>query len=100
MNYITAKVGPYYSRVILTEWTAAMSTGVNYLGPINGNADIAYMTGVPNQVKAYQMGSCWWAGLETGNMYAIAKLNGMGTNLSISVTNASGLARIQAAFSP
>ena len=42
------------------------------------------------------MGSCWWAGLETGNMHAISKLNGgTGTNLTIAVTNASGLARIQ-----
>jgi hypothetical protein len=99
-DYIIAKVGPYYSRVIVTEWTAAMSTGVDYSGPINGDVDIAYMTGAPNQIHDYKMGSCWWAGLETGNMYAIAKLNGTGTNLSISVTNASGLARIQAAWSP
>jgi hypothetical protein len=39
-------------------------------------------------------------GLETGNTYAIANVSGTGTNLSISVVNASGLARIQAAWSP
>ena len=51
-------------------------------------------------MKDYGMGSCWWAGLETGNTYAIANVSGTGTNLSISVVNASGLARIQAAWSP
>ena len=98
-DFIKAKVGPYYSRTILTEWTAAMSTGVDYSAPINGNVDIAYMTGVPNQLRDYKMGSCWWAGLETGNMYAIAKLTSTaGMNLTIAVTNASGLARLQAAW--
>ncbi len=100
-DYIKSKVGSYYSRVIVTEWSGApMSTGVDYSGAINGDVNMAYLVGVAGQIKDYGMGSCWWAGLETGNTYAIANVTGTGTNLSISVTNASGLARIQAAWSP
>jgi hypothetical protein len=100
-DYIKAKVGPYYSRAIATEWSGTpMSTGVDYSGAINGDVNMAYLVGVAGQLKDYGMGSCWWAGLETGNTYAIAKLSGTGTNLSISVTNTSGLARIQAAWGP
>jgi hypothetical protein len=100
-DYIKAKVGSYYSRVIVTEWSGTpMSTGVDYSGAINGDVNKAYLVGVAGQIKDYGMGSCWWAGLETGNTYAIANVTGTGTNLSISVTNASGLARIQAAWGP
>ena len=100
-DYITTHVGPYYSRVIVTEWSGTpMSTGVDYSGAINGDVNKAYLVGVAGQIKDYGMGSCWWAGLETGNTYAIANVTGTGTNLSISVVNASGLARIQAAWGP
>jgi endoglucanase len=100
-DYIKSKVGSYYSRVIVTEWSGTpMSTGVDYSGAINGDINMAYLVGAAGQIKDYGMGSCWWAGLETGNTYAIASVSGTGTNLSISVVNASGLARIQAAWSP
>jgi len=100
-DYITTHVGPYYNRVIVTEWSGTpMSTGVDYSGAINGDVNKAYLVGVAGQIKDYGMGSCWWAGLETGNTYAIANVTGTGTNLSISVVNASGLARIQAAWGP
>jgi hypothetical protein len=100
-DYIKSKVGSYYSRVIVTEWSGTpLSTGIDYSGAINGDVNMAYLVGVAGQIKDYGMGSCWWAGLETGNTYAIANLTGTGTNLSISVINASGLARIQAAWGP
>ena len=92
---LKSHLGPYYSRTIVTEYGAPMS-GTDFSGPINGNVFIAYMLGVPNQMRDYGMGSCYWAGLEGAG--GIAKLNGTGTNLSLTVNNASGLARIQAGW--
>jgi hypothetical protein len=75
-------LGPYYSRTIVTEYV--------------GNA--GFMQGVTTQMKAYGMGSCYWAGLEgTGG---IAKINGTGTNLTLTVNNASTLTLIQSGWSP
>jgi len=46
-DYIKSKVGSYYSRVIVTEWSGApMSTGVDYSGAINGDVNMAYLVGV------------------------------------------------------
>jgi hypothetical protein len=41
------------------------------------------------------MGSCLWVGLRNNDTTSITKLNGTGTDLSLTVTNASALARIQ-----
>jgi len=73
-------VGPYYSRTIVTEYV--------------GVAD--FMTGLTTQMKAYGMGSCYWAGLEgTGG---IAKLSGTAPNYTLTVNNASTLTLIQSGW--
>ena len=94
-TYVTTHVGPYYSRTISTEYGAPMTTGLDYAGPIGTTVEIAYMQGVPNQFRDYKMGSCLWVGLRNTDFTSITKLNGTGTNLSLSVNNASGLARLQ-----
>jgi hypothetical protein len=72
--------GPYYSRTIVTE----------YVG------QSLFMQGITTQMKAYGMGSCYWAGLEgTGG---IAKVNGTGTSLTLTVNNATTLATIQSGW--
>jgi hypothetical protein len=75
-------LGPYASRTIVTEYVGA--TG--------------FMQGVTTQMKAYGMGSCYWAGLEgTGG---IAKLTGTAPNYTVTVNNAATLAIIQSGWSP
>jgi len=92
---IKQKVGAYSSRTVATEWGAPLSGGVDYSGPIGTNVNIAFMTGVPNQFRAYPMGSCLWAGLEGTNGIGLTKMSGTGSTLTLTVTNASGLARLQ-----
>jgi len=92
---IKQKVGAYSSRTVATEWGAPLSGGVDYSGPIGTNVNIAFMTGVPEQFRAYSMGGCLWAGLEGTNGMSVAKINGSGSTLKLTVTNASGLARLQ-----
>jgi hypothetical protein len=75
-------VGSYYSRTVVTEYVGV--TG--------------FMQGVTAQMKAYGMGSCYWAGLEgTGG---IAKLSGTAPNYALTVNDASTLTLIQSGWSP
>jgi hypothetical protein len=75
-------LGPYYSRAVVTEYT--------------GGTD--FMLGLTTQMKAYGIGSCFWAGLE--GTTGIAKINGTGTNLTLTVNNASELTVIQSGWTP
>ena len=96
---IKQKVGAYASRTVATEWGAPLSGGVVYAAtgtPTSVNG--AFMMGVPDQFRTFGMGGCLWAGLEGTNGMSVAALNGTGTNLTLTVTNASGLARLQYAW--
>ena len=73
-------LGPYYSRTIVTEYVGGAG----------------FMQGLTTQLKAYAMGSCYWAGLEgTGG---IAKLTGTAPNYTVTVNNATTLATIQSGW--
>ena len=72
--------GPYYNRTIVTEYVGAS----------------LFLQGITTQMKAYGMGSCYWAGLEgTGG---IAKLSGTAPNYTLTVNNATTLATIQSGW--
>ena len=72
--------GPYYNRTIVTEYVGAS----------------LFMQGITTQMKAYGMGSCYWAGLEgTGG---VAKLSGTAPNYTVTVNNATTLATIQSGW--
>jgi hypothetical protein len=90
-------VGPYSSRTIVSEWSVTMTGGADYTadGGIGTNVDIAYMQGVTDEMRTQGIGSCLWTGLRNGNEYSITSLSGTGTNLSLTVVNASALAQIQ-----
>jgi hypothetical protein len=56
------------------------------------------MQGITTQMKAYGMGSCYWAGLEgTGG---VAKLSGTAPNYTLTVNDAATLTVIQSGWSP
>jgi Ricin-type beta-trefoil lectin domain/Cellulase (glycosyl hydrolase family 5) len=96
----------YASRAVLTEFGVPMNTGANYDGPRDGNNDLSYMYGITDTVRNLGMGSILWTGVKQATQTvgpgpcenascAITSLNGSGTNLSLSVTNQSGLDRLQ-----
>jgi hypothetical protein len=91
-------LGSYYGRTIATEWGSPMTSGTNYDVTTDGDLYISYMNGVPDQLRSYGMGSCFWPGLRIADPWSITTLNGTGSNLSLSVTNASGLDRIHWAW--
>ncbi|MBA2285608.1 MAG: ricin-type beta-trefoil lectin domain protein [Ktedonobacteraceae bacterium] len=96
----------YSSRAVLTEFGVPMTTGVNYNGARDGNNDLSYLYGITDTVRSLGMGSILWTGVKQATQTvgpgpcenascAITSLNGSGTNLSLSITNQSGLSRLQ-----
>jgi Ricin-type beta-trefoil lectin domain/Cellulase (glycosyl hydrolase family 5) len=93
----------YSSRAVLTEFGVPMNTGVNYDGPRDGTNDISYLYGITDTVRSLGMGSILWTGVKGTTQTsgpgpcenascAITTLNSNGT---VSVTNQSGLDRLQ-----
>lgn len=99
----------YASRAVLTEFGVPMNTGVNYDGARNGNNDISYLYAVTDVAHDLGLSSILWTGVKQAAQKsgpgpcenascAITSLNGSGTNLSLGVTNKSGLDRLQHAW--
>jgi hypothetical protein len=96
----------YADRAVLTEFGVPMTTGVNYNGPRDGNNNISYLYALTDTVRELGMGSILWTGIKQANQTvgpgpcenascAITSLNGTGTDLSVTVTNQSGLDRLR-----
>ena len=92
------RIGSCASRTIVDEWGAPMTTGLNYNGPINDNAYIAYVQADTDSMRALGMGSVYWPGLRTGDTYSMETLNGSGTALTLSNNNASGVSRLKHSY--
>jgi hypothetical protein len=88
------RIGSCASRTVMDEWGAPMTTGLDYNGSINGNYFIAYLQADSDTVRSLGMGSIYWPGLRNGDTYSMTTLVGSGTNLSLSINNASGAARL------
>jgi hypothetical protein len=99
----------YASRAILTEFGVPMNTGVNYNGPRDGNNNVSYYYALTDTVRELGMGALLWTGVKEANQSvgpgpcfnascAITSLNGTGTNLSLTITNQSGLDRLRYAW--
>jgi hypothetical protein len=96
----------YASRAVFTEFGVPMNTGVNYDGPRDGTNNVSYFYAVTDNSRNLGMGTILWVGVKQANQTqgpgpcfnascAITSLNGSGTNLSLSITNQSGLDRLQ-----
>ncbi len=96
----------YASRAVVTEFGAPMTTGVNYDGPKDGNNDISYLYAITDTVRSQGIGSVLWTGVKQATQTvgpgpcenascAITSLGGSGTSLTVSLTNQSGLDRLQ-----
>jgi hypothetical protein len=93
-NDLSSRIGSSNtSNTIVTEYGAPMTTGKNYNGSINGDNEIAYMYGIPNQMRDWGMGNFFWPGLRDGDTYSMENRNGSGSGITLTNNNASG--RIQ-----
>jgi len=96
----------YAGRAVVTEFGVPMTTGANYDGPKNGINDLSYLYAITDTVRSQGIGSVLWTGVKQATQTvgpgpcenascAITSLAGSGTNLSLSLTNQSGLDRLQ-----
>ncbi|MEV6006931.1 RICIN domain-containing protein [Streptomyces sp. NPDC051976] len=106
VNDFTGNLCGHADRAVLTEFGVPMNTGVNYNGPKDGTNDLSYLYAITDTVRSLGMGSVLWTGVKQATQTqgpgpcenascAITTLGGTGTNLSLTVTNQSGLDRLQ-----
>ena len=106
VSQFKGEVGSYSDRTVCTEWGGPMSPGSKN-GVSYGSLDYsksptnyfeAYIRGMSSQLRAWNMGSFYWAGLKDGDWYSMTTRSGTGSNLVLSVPNQSGLAQLQNAW--
>ena len=106
VSQFKGEVGNYSDRTVCTEWGGPMSPGSKN-GVSYGSLDYsksptnyfeAYIRGMSSQLRAWNMGSFYWAGLKDGDWYSMTTRSGTGSNLVLSVPNQSGLAQLQNAW--
>jgi len=91
-NDLSNRIGGYESRTILSEFGAPMTTGKNYTGAINGDADIAFIQAMTDYCYG-GLASTYWPGLKDDDSYTLYTYDG-----SMHLTNSSGLERLQYAW--
>jgi hypothetical protein len=106
VSQFKGEVGNYSDRTVCTEWGGPMSPGSKN-GISYGSLDYsqsptnyfeAYIRGMSSQLRAWNMGSFYWPGLRDGDWYSMTTRSGTGANLVLSVSNQSGLAQLQNAW--
>jgi endoglucanase len=97
-SMLQTNLGAFGARTIVTEWGAPMTRGADYSVPGEGNNNGSFVTAMSQYLHDNQMGSCYWPVLRTADTWSLTTIAATGTNPSLTVTNASGLARITAAF--
>ncbi|WP_433498891.1 RICIN domain-containing protein [Sphaerimonospora sp. CA-214678] len=104
-SHIQTLLGNCASRAVATEFGAPMSTGLNY-GDANSTENfVRYLRAVAQVMRDNQMGGTYWpalggkitAGLGYDH-YSMFALGGSGTNLTLTIRNASGADRIRYAW--
>ena len=106
VSHFKGEVGNYADRTVCTEWGGPMSpgskNGTNYsaldYSKSPTNYFEAYIRGMSSQLRAWKMGSFYWAGLKDGDWYSMTTRSGTGSNTALSVPNPSGLAQLQNAW--
>lgn len=103
MGHLSGEVGKYADRTICTEWGGAMGPGTkngvyfdyqDYNKP-SENYFMAYIRGITEQLREWEMGSFYWVGLRDGDWYSMTKRVGEGANTSLEIVNQSGVDRMQ-----
>ncbi len=102
-NQIKGFVGNYANRTVCTEWGGPMGPGtksgvyydkMDYSKPPT-NFFEAYIRGISNQLRQWEMGSFYWIGLRDNDWYSLTTRTGEGANIQLTINNQSGLDRVK-----
>ncbi|HEY0000220.1 MAG TPA: cellulase family glycosylhydrolase [Actinoplanes sp.] len=105
VTYLKNAIGTCASRTVLDEFGAPMDTGLNYNDAASTDNFVAYFHAATQVLRELQMGSVYWPGLggkitagQTDDWYSMQKLQGSGTNLTLTTPSASGAGRLRYAW--
>jgi hypothetical protein len=89
-SQLSGEIGGYADRTVMTEWGAAMTTGVDYDSAC-GSAVTCFVQGASEEARELGLGTLYWPGIGTGDTYRMYTLSGT----SLTLTNQSGLDQLQ-----
>ena len=98
-------IGNCAGRTIIDEFGAPMDTGLNYDDAGSTDNFVRYFRATTQVLRELGMGSVYWPGIggkltagQNDDWYAMQKLQGSGTNLTLTTPNASGAGRLRYAW--
>jgi hypothetical protein len=105
MSFLKDAIGSCASRTIIDEFGAPMDTGLNYNDANSTDNFVRYFRATTQVLRDLGMGSVYWPGIggkitagQSDDWYAMQKLQGTGTNLTLTTPNASGAGRLKYAW--
>ena len=105
VTFLRNAIGSCASRTIIDEFGAPMDTGLNYNDANSADNFVRYFHATTQVLRELQMGSVYWPGLggkitagQNDDWYAMQKLQGSGTNLTLTTPSASGSGRLRYAW--
>jgi hypothetical protein len=100
--FLRDAIGSCAARTVVDEYGAPMDTGLNYHDAASADNFVRYFRATTTVLRELRIGSIYWPGLggkvragQSDDWYAMQKLHGTGTNLTLSTPNASGLDRLR-----
>ena len=105
VSFLKDAIGSCADRTVIDEFGAPMDTGLNYNDAASTDNFVRYYRATTQVLHDLRMGSVYWPGIggkitagQSDDWYAMQKLHGTGTNLTLSTPNASGAARLRYAW--
>ena len=102
VTYLRNAIGSCAARTVMDEYGAPMDTGLNYDNANSTDNFVRYFRATTTVLRELKIGSIYWPGLggkihagQNDDWYAMQKLHGTGTNLTLTTPSISGRGRLQ-----
>jgi hypothetical protein len=101
LSHIATRLGSCGSRAVMTEFGSPMDSGLNYADANSTDNFVRYLRAVTQVMRNNQMGGTYWPALggkpgPSGyDPYSMFSMGGSGTDLNLTVRNASGRDRVR-----